>query len=210
MKTHGHGRQLKLTVTDIRMLCTAITTADQWFWSFLISRTTPYMITSLGYGTYMFFGALMVLMGFWALFFIPETKGKYSAVTFPKIHANASLQALPSKTWTDSSCRALARRSGRRSCSGAACRRSSRSGGRRLQSSTERRRRRISSRSSRWTVAGRIRELHASYRRWLGGGMWLEAMDECKRLYSLGDGPLLAFTCDEWLGLLVLVQSRLP
>ncbi|KAK2589624.1 hypothetical protein QQS21_012695 [Conoideocrella luteorostrata] len=60
---------------DIRMLCTAITTADQWFWSFLISRTTPYMITSLGYGTYMFFGALMVLMGFWALFFIPETKG---------------------------------------------------------------------------------------------------------------------------------------
>ncbi|KAM6520259.1 hypothetical protein FALCPG4_013808 [Fusarium falciforme] len=60
---------------DIRMLCTAITTADQWFWSFLISRTTPYMITSLGYGTYMFFGALMVLMGLWALFFIPETKG---------------------------------------------------------------------------------------------------------------------------------------
>lgn len=57
------------------MLCTAITTADQWFWSFLISRTTPYMITSLGYGTYMFFGALMVIMGFWALFFIPETKG---------------------------------------------------------------------------------------------------------------------------------------
>lgn len=57
------------------MLCTAITTADQWLWSFLISRTTPYMITSLGYGTYMFFGALMVLMGFWAFFFVPETKG---------------------------------------------------------------------------------------------------------------------------------------
>lgn len=57
------------------MLCTAITTADQWFWSFLISRTTPYMITSLGYGTYMLFGALMIIMGFWALFFIPETKG---------------------------------------------------------------------------------------------------------------------------------------
>lgn len=33
------------------------------------------MITSMGYGTYMFFGALMILMGFWALFFIPETKG---------------------------------------------------------------------------------------------------------------------------------------
>jgi Sugar (and other) transporter len=34
------------------------------------------MITSLGYGTYMFFGSLMILMGFWAFFFIPETKGK--------------------------------------------------------------------------------------------------------------------------------------
>lgn len=60
---------------DIRMLCVAITTADQWLWSFVISRTTPYMITSLGYGTYMFFGTLMVLMCFWAFFFIPETKG---------------------------------------------------------------------------------------------------------------------------------------
>ncbi|KPI36135.1 Quinate permease [Cyphellophora attinorum] len=61
---------------DIRLLCVAITTADQWLWSFIISRTTPYMITSLGYGTYMFFGALMLLMGVWAFFFVPETKGK--------------------------------------------------------------------------------------------------------------------------------------
>ncbi|KAF7197981.1 Quinate permease [Pseudocercospora fuligena] len=61
---------------DIRMLCVAITTADQWLWSFIISRTTPYMITSLGYGTYFFFATLMVLMGFWSYFFVPETKGK--------------------------------------------------------------------------------------------------------------------------------------
>ncbi|KAK1981149.1 quinate permease [Colletotrichum cereale] len=60
---------------DIRMLCVAITTADQWLWSFIVSRTTPYMITSLGYGTYMFFGTLMILMGIWAFFFVPETKG---------------------------------------------------------------------------------------------------------------------------------------
>ena len=58
------------------MLCVALTTADQWLWSFIISRTTPYMITSLGYGAYMFFGALMIVMGIWAYFFIPETKGK--------------------------------------------------------------------------------------------------------------------------------------
>lgn len=34
-----------------------------------------YMITDLGYGTYFFFATLMVLMGAWAFFFIPETKG---------------------------------------------------------------------------------------------------------------------------------------
>ncbi|KAL3424468.1 quinate permease [Phlyctema vagabunda] len=61
---------------DIRLLCVALTTADQWLWSFIISRSTPYMITSLGYGTYMFFGSLMILMGFWAWWAIPETKGR--------------------------------------------------------------------------------------------------------------------------------------
>lgn len=60
---------------SIRLLCVALTTADQWLWSFVISRSTPYMITSLGYGTYMFFGSLMIVMGIWAFFFIPETKG---------------------------------------------------------------------------------------------------------------------------------------
>lgn len=34
------------------------------------------MITSLGYGTYFFFASLMIAMGFWSWFFIPETKGK--------------------------------------------------------------------------------------------------------------------------------------
>lgn len=29
----------------------------------------------MGYGTYFLFATLMVLMGFWAFFFIPETKG---------------------------------------------------------------------------------------------------------------------------------------
>lgn len=79
------------------MLCTAITTADQWFWSFLISRTTPYMITSLGYGTYMFFGALMVLMGFWAFFFIPETKGKLN----PPYHPDSLCFIYQSNTYTN-------------------------------------------------------------------------------------------------------------
>lgn len=41
------GDQLLIIVLSV-----AITTADQWLWSFVISRTTPYMITSLRYGTY--------------------------------------------------------------------------------------------------------------------------------------------------------------
>lgn len=30
----------------------------------------------------MFFGALMVVMGFWALFFVPETKGMFPEFQF--------------------------------------------------------------------------------------------------------------------------------
>ncbi|CAG9993654.1 unnamed protein product [Clonostachys byssicola] len=60
---------------DIRMLCVAITTADTWLGSFIIARSTPYMISGLGYGTYFVFGGIVVLMGIWAFFFVPETKG---------------------------------------------------------------------------------------------------------------------------------------
>lgn len=97
---------------DIRMLCVAITTADQWLWSFIISRTTPYMITSLGYGTYMLFGALMICMGLWAFFFIPETKGACVLVC-PQgpVHADAR-QGLLSRIWITYSCSRLVERSG--------------------------------------------------------------------------------------------------
>ncbi|KAL2823867.1 general substrate transporter [Aspergillus cavernicola] len=78
---------------DIRMLCVAITTADQWLWSFIISRTTPYMITSLGYGTYFFFASLMICMGFWSYFFIPETKGKTLEEMDALFGAPSSVQA---------------------------------------------------------------------------------------------------------------------
>jgi sugar porter (SP) family MFS transporter len=60
---------------DIRMLCVALTTADTWLGSFIIARSTPYMISDLGYGAYFFFSAILVCMGIWSFFFIPETKG---------------------------------------------------------------------------------------------------------------------------------------
>lgn len=55
----------------------AITIADERLWSYVVSRSTPYMISDLGYGTYFFFGSLMVLMGFWAMWCIRETKVSY-------------------------------------------------------------------------------------------------------------------------------------
>ncbi|KAI1501411.1 quinate permease [Biscogniauxia marginata] len=60
---------------DIRMLCVAISTASTWLGSFVIARATPYMITSLGYGTFFMFGGFVFFMGIWSFFFVPETKG---------------------------------------------------------------------------------------------------------------------------------------
>lgn len=60
---------------DIRMLCVSLTTADTWLGSFIIARSTPYMISDLGYGAYFFFGSILVAMGVWSFFFVPETKG---------------------------------------------------------------------------------------------------------------------------------------
>lgn len=60
---------------DIRMLCVAITTATTWLGSFVVARSTPFMITDLGYGAYFFFSTVLVLMGLWAFICIPETKG---------------------------------------------------------------------------------------------------------------------------------------
>lgn len=61
---------------DIRMLCVSLTTADTWLGSFIIARSTPYMISDLGYGAYFFFGAILICMGVWAFFCVPETKGR--------------------------------------------------------------------------------------------------------------------------------------
>ncbi|KAF9465945.1 putative quinate permease [Collybia nuda] len=59
----------------IRGVCMAITAATQWIFQFAISRATPYMVNSFGYGTYLFFGSWMIIMLFWTYFFLRETKG---------------------------------------------------------------------------------------------------------------------------------------
>ena len=60
---------------DIRMLCVSLTTADTWLGSFIIARSTPYMISDLGYGAYFFFATILLCMGIWSFVFVPETKG---------------------------------------------------------------------------------------------------------------------------------------
>lgn len=60
---------------DIRMLCVSLTTAVTWLGSFTIARSTPYMISDLGYGAYFFFAVVLSCMGIWSFFFVPETKG---------------------------------------------------------------------------------------------------------------------------------------
>ncbi len=60
----------------IRTLCCALTSAMQWLFQFVIARSTPYMVSNIGYGTYLFFGSCTILMTIWAYFCVPETKGR--------------------------------------------------------------------------------------------------------------------------------------
>lgn len=93
---------------DIRMLCVSFTTASTWLGSFFIARVTPFMITGLGYGTFFVFGGIVILMGTWAFFFVPETKGML--VNIPvEGHSEMNLlttrsQAFPLNRWTPCSC----------------------------------------------------------------------------------------------------------
>ncbi|KAF8585353.1 general substrate transporter [Ramaria rubella] len=59
----------------IRTLGVTITTMTQWLMQFVITKSTPFMITSLGYGTYFLFGASMTISFAWVWFLLPETKG---------------------------------------------------------------------------------------------------------------------------------------
>lgn len=42
---------------------------------FIITKSLPYIFTSMGYGTWFFFGTWLLIAMTWAFFFLPETKG---------------------------------------------------------------------------------------------------------------------------------------
>ncbi|KAL4803344.1 general substrate transporter [Aspergillus unguis] len=48
----------------------------QWLIQFVITKALPYIFNSLGYGTWFFFAAWMLLASIWSFFLLPETKGR--------------------------------------------------------------------------------------------------------------------------------------
>ncbi|KAI0595603.1 general substrate transporter [Biscogniauxia sp. FL1348] len=58
-----------------RSLGQASAAASNWFWNFIISRFTPQMFETMGYGVYFLFASLMILSVVFVYFLIPETKG---------------------------------------------------------------------------------------------------------------------------------------
>ncbi|ROW01169.1 hypothetical protein VSDG_02820 [Cytospora chrysosperma] len=53
----------------------AIGVGSQWLFNFVFSLTTPYMMTNLGWGTFLLWGVFDVIIAILAFFFLKETKG---------------------------------------------------------------------------------------------------------------------------------------
>ncbi|KXJ89978.1 general substrate transporter [Microdochium bolleyi] len=58
-----------------RSLGQAHAAAHNWLWNFIVSRFTPTMFLTMGYGVYFFFASLMILSAVFVYFLIPETRG---------------------------------------------------------------------------------------------------------------------------------------
>lgn len=56
----------------------ALAAATQWLFNFVVARSVPVMLATVGragYGTYMIFGSFAFSMFIFVWFFVPETKG---------------------------------------------------------------------------------------------------------------------------------------
>lgn len=53
----------------------AIGVGTQWLFNFVFSLTTPYMISSMGWGTFLLWGLFDAVIALFAFFFLKETKG---------------------------------------------------------------------------------------------------------------------------------------
>jgi sugar porter (SP) family MFS transporter len=61
---------------SIRAKGTSITTAANWLMNFIISLFVPIMLTTITWGTYIFFGCCCAVMAICVFLFYPETKGR--------------------------------------------------------------------------------------------------------------------------------------
>ncbi|KAI9471925.1 MAG: general substrate transporter [Benjaminiella poitrasii] len=61
---------------SMRAKGTSITTAANWLMNFIISLFVPVMLTSITWGTYIFFGCCCAVMSVVVWLFYPETKGR--------------------------------------------------------------------------------------------------------------------------------------
>ncbi|KAJ7233106.1 general substrate transporter [Mycena rebaudengoi] len=84
----------------VRTFTQACQAASNWFWGFIITRFTPQMFTSMGYGVYIFFASLMVVSIPFVYFILPETKQiplermeELFAPGLPARHAHATVMA---------------------------------------------------------------------------------------------------------------------
>ncbi|KAJ3547356.1 hypothetical protein NM208_g1560 [Fusarium decemcellulare] len=59
----------------VRSFCLVCTTCSQWLGQFIVVYSTPYMIQSISYGTFLFFGSMTVLAFIFVYTCVPETKG---------------------------------------------------------------------------------------------------------------------------------------
>ncbi|KAL3450482.1 general substrate transporter [Aspergillus insuetus] len=53
-----------------------LATSVGWLSNFIVGVSTPPMLASIGFGTYLFYAAFCLLAGLWAVFLLPETRGK--------------------------------------------------------------------------------------------------------------------------------------
>ncbi|KAG0745594.1 hypothetical protein G6F57_009177 [Rhizopus arrhizus] len=60
----------------IRAKGTSLTTAANWLMNFVISLFVPVMLTTITWGTYIFFGCCCAVMAICVFLFFPETKGR--------------------------------------------------------------------------------------------------------------------------------------
>ena len=70
----------EIPTVRLRSINVAIGACMQWLFNFIVARTTPSMLATLGpdgYGTFLVFGSFSVIMFVFTWFFVPETKGMF-------------------------------------------------------------------------------------------------------------------------------------